>query len=796
MNYHPLLKEQIQAQLSPNLFRNGSLQNVFYSISNVYHTFEKRAQISEQAFRLSKKQHQEVLERLQLSTSIGGIGIWIWDAATCKFEWDETMYKLYGADYDNFSPNCWMDKVHPADRVRMKKESVRAFKGLNEFDTQFRIIYKDGSTRYIRAIGLVQPDHNGNPLKMIGTNWDVTETTLAAQNLEKVNKDLNAFFRVMDDVFFSIDAENGKVIQVSQSCEKLLGYSTEEFMADYSLYFQLVHPDEAHIVNSEWYQLKKGIAVCDQYRIVRKDGSVCWVENKIVPTIDDNGRLIRFDGIVRDISQQKSDETKLKLSEERYRQIVETAHEGIWTIDEHNRTTFVNKRIVDILGYPAEEIVGKNFLHFVVNKYHKRAINDIENMRRGIPTNLDIKHRTKNGCYIWVNVTANPIFDNNGHYTGALAMVMDITQRKKDEEAQKKSEANLKTLVNNTESAYVLIDTAFKTVSFNKIAEGFAYLRLLAKLAPGTHIKEYFTDERWPFIMETLVKVKLGEVVRYELNVDNPDGSVSWFIIRWIGVKNEHNKHCGFIFAAADITETKLNLLEKEQMLSDILQRNKDLEQFTYIISHNLRAPVANVIGLSNMINGNILKPNEIKEANRNLQISANNIDTVINDLNQIIQAREFVNERKETIIFNNLVEVFKSSISHVVAKECVRIECNFDGAASIFSIKSYFYSIFYNLLSNSIKYRQKSVCPVITIKSTIQNNMLELRFKDNGKGIDLNKNGTQLFGLYKRFDTTVEGKGMGLFMVKTQIEALGGSIKINSQPGEGTEFILQLPVK
>ena len=74
--------------------------------------------------------------------------------------------------------------------------------------------------------------------------------------------------------------------------------------------------------------------------------------------------------------------------------------------------------------------------------------------------------------------------------------------------------------------------------------------------------------------------------------------------------------------------------------------------------------------------------------------------------------------------------------------------------------------------------------------------NKVELRFKDNGKGIDLEKNGSQLFGLYKRFDTSAEGKGMGLFMVKTQVEALGGIIKVNSKPGEGTEFIIQLNLK
>jgi signal transduction histidine kinase len=74
--------------------------------------------------------------------------------------------------------------------------------------------------------------------------------------------------------------------------------------------------------------------------------------------------------------------------------------------------------------------------------------------------------------------------------------------------------------------------------------------------------------------------------------------------------------------------------------------------------------------------------------------------------------------------------------------------------------------------------------------------NKIELRFKDNGKGIDLDKHSSHLFGLYKRFDNTVEGKGNGLFMVKTQVEALGGTIRVKSKPGEGAEFIILLPVQ
>jgi signal transduction histidine kinase len=104
-------------------------------------------------------------------------------------------------------------------------------------------------------------------------------------------------------------------------------------------------------------------------------------------------------------------------------------------------------------------------------------------------------------------------------------------------------------------------------------------------------------------------------------------------------------------------------------------------------------------------------------------------------------------------------------------------------------SLKSYVYSIFYNLISNSIKYKKPDICPVIEIKSVRREDKIELLFKDNGRGIDLKKSGQHVFGLYKRFHWDVEGKGVGLFTVKTQVEALGGKISIKSEVNKGTEF-------
>jgi PAS domain S-box-containing protein len=365
----------------------------------------------------------------------------------------------------------------------------------------------------------------------------------------------------------------------------------------------------------------------------------------------------------------------------------------------------------------------------------------------------------------------------------------------KDEEALKKSEANLRTIFDNTDTSYILIDAEMRIVSFNALAQKYSEENNNRKLEVGTLMTDYFKPERLPFIRQMLDRVVAGETINYELSFPKKNGTTYWYEIRWLNVKNSENANWGFILVNKDITETKLAALEREKIAADLIQHNSDLKQFTYIVSHNLRAPVANIIGLAEILKDEDLDNDTRYQIVDKVCSSIKNIDTVINDLNQILQARELMNERKEMVHFGGLIEAIKANVYTTLPNNYVTFEYSFEEVTGLFTIRSYMYSILYNLVSNSIKYRRPGVPPIISIKTFKRDDKLEIRFKDNGKGIDLEKNRQHLFGLYRRFDTSTEGKGMGLFMVKTQVEALGGTIQIESAVNQGTEFIIQLTI-
>lgn len=164
----------------------------------------------------------------------------------------------------------------------------------------------------------------------------------------------------------------------------------------------------------------------------------------------------------------------------------------------------------------------------------------------------------------------------------------------------------------------------------------------------------------------------------------------------------------------------------------------------------------------------------------------------MITDLNSILQIKKEIGEKSETVHFQDLIDSIKESIQNVILKENVQVVTDFTSASELFTLKTYLYSIFHNLISNSIKYHQAGLNPIIEISSSVSDGKLALSFKDNGMGIDLPRKREQLFGLYKRFHHHVEGKGMGLFMVKTQVEILGGTISVFSEVNRGTEFVIE----
>jgi len=373
-------------------------------------------------------------------------------------------------------------------------------------------------------------------------------------------------------------------------------------------------------------------------------------------------------------------------------------------------------------------------------------------------------------------------FDASGNAIALHGVSQDITEIKTAKEKILKIAEEKNTILESIGDAFFAVDKNWQVTYWNKEAEN-----LLSKSKEdilGKNLwEEYSKSIDTGFYKNYHKAIQNNEIVHFqEFDVN----SNYWFEV------SAYPSPKGLSVYFKNITSRINAENERVTMLSDIMQRNKDLEQFSFIISHNLRAPVANIIGLAEELNQEIHSP-EIKQMlKQELSLSTKKLDEVILDLNSILRLKKEFVENREMVSLTKLVESIRTSIQHIIADEKVDIETHFEAADLIHTLKSYLHSIFYNLIANSIKYRRPDVPPRIEIKSSKTPDGILIEFMDNGIGINLEKKKHEIFGLYKRFHQHVEGKGIGLFMVKTQVEILGGTINVKSAVNKGTYFKIE----
>jgi signal transduction histidine kinase len=225
----------------------------------------------------------------------------------------------------------------------------------------------------------------------------------------------------------------------------------------------------------------------------------------------------------------------------------------------------------------------------------------------------------------------------------------------------------------------------------------------------------------------------------------------------------------------------------------ELVRHNNELRQFSYTVSHNLRGPVARLLGLTDLMSKPLtqLERDEIAVM---IQKSGHELDEVLRDLSLIIDIRNDLYQVREKISFKEEWQKTLAMLRDQIRAEYI-IEVDFEQARVVFSLRAMIQSIMYNLLSNSIKYRHPERALRVSVKATtLPDGNIALKVTDNGLGFNVESQRENLFKLYRRFHTHVDGKGLGLYLVKTQVDTLGGTIEVESEVNCGTTFTIILP--
>ena len=358
-----------------------------------------------------------------------------------------------------------------------------------------------------------------------------------------------------------------------------------------------------------------------------------------------------------------------------------------------------------------------------------------------------------------------------------------------------RSQSNLYSVFENTDVGYMLLTLNGDIVSFNRQV----YRELLklygVRIVVGMSLTDEVLKENAAKFISHFITAKINhKASEYEEHFEYK-GKSRYFIVSVFPVLNRAKECLSVCLTLKDITKNKLSEIESKRITSDLIIRNRDLEQFSFMISHNLRAPVVNLTGLTQQLKEGL--PNEealfVMDSIIN---SATRIETVIDDINKILTVNKGAEADKTRINMVHLLDELQSYFIEVNTVKSPEFHVDVKDVEHLDSNKAYIESVFYNLISNAVKFAKPEAPAKIKIWTVRRKDKILIHFKDDGIGIDLEKHQHNVFKLYNRFHNHIEGRGMGLYMTKTQIRLLGGDIEVHSSPNQGTEFIITLPVE
>ena len=323
--------------------------------------------------------------------------------------------------------------IHPADRTPVWQQVQDAIARREPFRLTYRIITAEGEECWVFGQGLGVFNNQGQLEALEGFITDITERRQTEELLRLSEARYRAIVEDQTDLVCRF-LPNGTLTFTNEAYCHYFGHPCEEMLA--TSFIPMV-PKE------DWDYVMAQMAICNadhpintyQHRVIRPDGAVRWVQWIDRAILDEDNALIELQSVGRDVTEQRLAEEALRQSEERYRRIVQTAQEGIWQIDAANCTTFVNARMAEMLGYTGEEMVGKSLFTFMDEEWRNTAMGG--NSEGYLPERAeqhDLKFRRRDGSELWALISTNSILDEQGRYAGALAMVADITDRKRMEE--------------------------------------------------------------------------------------------------------------------------------------------------------------------------------------------------------------------------------------------------------------------------------------------------------------------------------------------------------------------------
>ena len=615
------------------------------------------------------------------------------------------------------------------------------------------------------------------------------------------------------DGMWDVNAQTGR-IYFSEKWHEIFGYSPEE-ISTVSEWASKIHPDD--VANSlkvrNDYFSGKTPSYTTELRYLYKDGNYRWILCRgVTVSYTADGKPLRFIGTQTDITNLKNAEAQIEGQRIFYEQILNFIPRYIFVYDVSHKYLFVNPAAVKdeelrkwMIGKTDEEFCRFTNKPLYVAERRKEIFNTALHEKQQIQWEEKLINESGEMEYHLHNMFS--AFDIDGELQMMIAYGQNITDRVRAQESLKTSRDTFASAFDYSGIGMALISLDGKWLDVNNVLcemTGYSKQELLQlTLQDITYPEDLYNDHGLvrKLLMRQISTYNIEKryisskkkIVLASLTVSvvwNSDDSPKFYIAQVVDITKKKELENEINRENADLEATKINLINKINQL----------EELSHIIAHNLRGPAANI----KMLSGALLADHKGDESNslkglftseEAFELIHESSETLMNSLSTLMEITEI--KLNKEIPYNDcdvkaLVNDVTTHLYGIIFEKHAAIKLELEVPVVKYP-KAYLENILYNFISNALKYCKVDIAPEITIRSFVKNGRVLISVKDNGLGIDMKKYGDRIFKLNQVFHQGYDSKGVGLYITKTQVESLGGTIEVKSEVNNGSEFIVTL---
>lgn len=649
--------------------------------------------------------------------------------------------------------------------------------------------HKNGNQIHCRWHNSILRDQKGRMISIFSMVEDISDLKKIQENLRKSEERFQLAVAGSKDGIWDWDIVND-MAYFSPRCQELIGQQFDTHISGMEAFVNHVHPDDiTSTINAYKLHLLERKEMQTEYRLRIADGSYRWFLVKGQAIWNQDGKAIRMVGSLSDIHDTKQMEEALENSENKFNTVTDHITDIVNMIDRKGIIKYTNQSVKGILGYQPEELLGIHFLTLVHPDDQKRISErfQIQLNSKGPGSLIQFRLRAKDGTYGHFEGIGNVQL----HHPSLQSIIMisrDITLRKKAEEIIIASEEKFRSLVHNISDIITIIsangEIQYQSASARQIM-GYEENGLRKR-----NIMEVVHPDDLQLVLTTFQNLVLngGNSELKEFRLLNTNGE--YFYIEAQATNQLNNPSiAGIVVTSRDVSIRKKAEAEKQSLIQELTKNNADLKQFSYIVSHNLRSPLTNLISMTNLLDMDTIKTERSLKLINGFKTTTTRLNETLNDLIHILLVKNNTNIEIKPLSFKLVLEQVTQSITAVMEASGIELDIDFSGAPNVIFNQAYLESIFQNLITNSIRYKNPNRIPKVQIKTFKNQHDIHLVFSDNGIGFDMELVKDKIFGLHQKFHHHPESRGIGLYLIHSQITSLGGSISVNSKIDVGTIF-------